>query len=104
MMSDFVGYYIGVGKISPATYIGLHILKKVKVYIHSLVGRTIERADLCGGISATGPDRTMKQYHLRRFIFSPAFFSENFCPYILGTGEDYRLSSAVSTYWLVAGC
>ena len=32
----------------------------------------------------------MKQYHLRRFIFSPAFFSENFCPYILGTGEHYR--------------
>ena len=58
--------------------------------IHGLIGRTIERTGLRGGVSAARIDRTAEQHQFGAFVLAPAAALEFAGPHILGACEHLR--------------
>ena len=90
MVSHFMGYHVGIGKIAVGTYGMFHILEKIKVDIYGLVCRTVEWACLGGCLSAAGVHGAAEKHHPRGFIFAPALPAEFPGPDVFGSGQHLR--------------
>ncbi len=87
VVAHFMGYDVGKREIAPGSEISRHILEKRQVDVDRLVGRAVERAYGCVGLTAAARGRSAVE-HERRSLILQTILTEYLRPYILRAGHD----------------
>jgi hypothetical protein len=89
VMSNFVGYHIGLCEIASGTQTFLEQTVKTEVDVNASIVRAIKRTARATGEPATGPSLVREEHELRLLVLS-AHFPEDLMPGVFGIGENDR--------------
>ena len=87
VMSDFVGYHVGLCEIASCPQGFLEQTVKTEVDINASIVRAIERTARATGEPAAGPSLVREEYELRLLVL-PAHLPEDLMPGVFGIGEN----------------
>jgi len=87
VMSNFVGYHIGLCEIASCTQAFLELTEKTEVDVDASILRTIERTGCTTGEPAAGLNH-IREEHEPRLLVLASHLPENLIPGVFGVGEN----------------